>query len=197
MADVYLTLTELENLFWNNTALMLSLDPSLATTSEIVKISWPTAGTPAWEITEDRVFIRVGEKDDDYNILRDIAYTEQDSATATESTAQTRVVHVHWVCYGPNAYDNAFTIRRNLYNSAYREKLAVSYIYVIPQIATPIRQPELFASQWWERTDIEADFNELVKFEQDVAYLQTATISASSETKTLTDNVTSSSLVHD
>ena len=176
MADIFLTLKQIENLFWNTTTQMLGLDPALAVNASKVRIAWPTDGAPSWKITDDVMFLRIGDFDDSINILRDNVMTTFDADNANQSTAYTRVLIVHFVCYGPNSFDNAFLIRNNLYKQIYRDLLNVKNIYLIPQINSPVRSPELFNGQWWERTNMMAKFNELIQFNQTVPYLKSATV---------------------
>jgi hypothetical protein len=42
------------------------------------------------------------------------------------------------------------------------DTLAGSNLYLVPDTTTPDRNPELFESQWWERWDWAAIFNEQV-----------------------------------
>lgn len=176
MTDQFLTRKQLESLFWRVTIQMLDLDPDLPKNAGSVRNSWQTCGAPAWKIDENVTFIRIGEQDDDFNILRDTVYQGLDKDFAQEVTAYTRVLRVHWVIYGPDSFDNAFRIRNRLYNAQFRQPLADKQIYLIPRIAAPRRMPELFNGQWWERTDLFANFNELVRSDTTVPYLKSAEV---------------------
>lgn len=176
MADLFMTRKELQKLFWLATLQMLELDPDLPENQGKVRISWPTDGAPAWKIDENITFIRVGERDDSYGALRDRVYGDMDADFARETTAYTRILDVYWIFYGPDSFDNAFRIRNRLYNEQYRRMLSDKQIYVVPRVLAPRRSPELFAGQWWERTDLSATFNELVRTEEKVAYLKSAEI---------------------
>jgi hypothetical protein len=176
MADLFLTRKELESLFWQATMQMLNLNPDLPEHAGRVRKSWQPGGAPAWKIDDNIAFIRIGEQDDAFNILRDTVYQPEDDEYARELTGYTRVLRVQWVLYGPDSFDNAFRIRNRLYMTRYRQPLTDNQIYLIPRVATPRRMPELFSGQWWERTDLAADFNELVQSEQKVAYLQSTEI---------------------
>lgn len=155
---------------------MLGLDPVLPQNQNKVRKSWPTGGAPAWKITEDIVFFRVGDEDDSINIQRDNIYTAHDDDNANQANVYTRVLTVHWSCYGPNSFDNAFLIRNNLYNTTIRNLLNNKQVFLIPQIKSPVRCPELFEGQWWEKTTVHARFNELINFNQTVPYFKSATV---------------------
>lgn len=190
MADIFLTLKQIEDLFWNVTTQILGLDPSLPANASKVRIAWPTSGAPAWKITEDVTFIRIGDEDDPINILRDTIMIPQDADNANQATSYTRVLIVHWVCYGPNSFDNAFLIRNNLYQQKYRDLLSASQIKLIPKIDSPKRSPELVSGQWWERANVQAKFNELIQFNVTVPYLKSATAAISTGSTTETIGVT-------
>jgi hypothetical protein len=165
LANIFLKRTDLEDLFWNVTEKLIGLDPTLQVNANKVRIAWPTGGAPAWKINDDVTFIRIGDADDPLNIPRDTTSTPIDSLTTTLSMTYTRVLTVHWSLYGPNSYDNAFLIRNNLYNQSIHDQLANSNIYIVTEISTPIRAPELFADQWWEHTSMQATFNEYIKID--------------------------------
>ena len=179
MADVFLTLKQLENLYWQLTMQILGYDPAdyeNPKKSTPVRIAWPADGSPAWKRDEDVIFLRIGEDDDPFNKLRDTTFTQSNEDYATQATSYTRVLNVHWVCYGPNSYDNAFRIRNALYDTKQKEFLGVNKIYLIPAIESPRRSPELFVGQWWERTNLMAKFNELIKLDTPAPYLKSATV---------------------
>lgn len=176
MADIFLTLKQIESLFWNVTTQMLGLDPALPINANKVRIAWPTTGAPAWKIDEDVVFIRMGDADDPINVQRDVTTSQSDDDdNANQATSYTRVLMAQWVCYGPNSFDNAFMIRNNLYKQKYRDLLNINQVFLIPQINSPVRSPELFSGQWWERANVTAKFNELLQFNETVPYLKSVT----------------------
>ncbi|CQR71679.1 hypothetical protein SOV_04750 [Sporomusa ovata DSM 2662] len=187
MADLFLTRKQLEKLFWRVTTLMLGFDPALTINANKVRISWPTEGAPSWKIDEDVIFLRIYEQDDEFNVIRDTVYQAIDQDNIQQSNAYTRVLRAHWFCYGPNSFDNASRIRNLLYVDQYRQPLADNQIFLIPRIDTPHRSPELFAGQWWERTDLAANFNELVRFDSEVPYLKSAEITVGSDTPASAD----------
>ena len=182
MDDIFLKRTDLEKIYWNVTEKLIGLDPTLPVNANKVRISWPTGGAPAWKITEDVTFIRIGDADDPLNIPRDTTSTPIDANTTTLSSTYTRVLTVHWSLYGPNSYDNAFLIRNNLYNQDIHDQLANNNMYIITEISTPIRSPELFADQWWEHTSMQATFNEFIKVDSVANLITTASITTQSTT---------------
>jgi hypothetical protein len=181
VADTYLTLKQIGNLFWKTTTIMLGLDPDLPANANKVRLAWPTEGAPGWKITEDVVFIRIGDADDQINIIRDTVYSTLNDDNANQETAYTRVLNVHWSCYGPNAFDNAFMIRNKLYSPDIRNLLEDKQVFLIPQISSPVRAPELYNGQWWERTNVSAKFNEAIQFNNTVPYFKSATVAVTDQ----------------
>lgn len=185
MADLFLTTEQLEDLFWKVTMRILGYDPEVYNdpdhppASMPVRISWPTDGAPAWKIDEDIAFIRVGEEADDINLTRDTILSERDEDSADQLTGQTRVIRVHWLLYGPNSLNNASQIRNGLFVDQYRSQLTKNNMYLVPRIKTPQRLPELYGGRWWERADIAASFNELIRYDSVVPYLKSADITVS------------------
>jgi hypothetical protein len=185
VADIYSTRIELEDIFWTSTMTMLGYDPAdyndpLNIPAFMpVRISWQPEGVPAWKRTDDVTFIRIGEEDDLINVLHDLIYTNKDADNSNQATSYTRVVRVHYICYGPNSYDNAFKLKRLMFNDTYRLPLIKQNLYLVPSKASPIRSPELFTGQWWERADIAFQFNEFVKFNDTVPYIKSTEMTLS------------------
>lgn len=138
-----------------------------------VRKSWPTKGAPAWKIDEDVCFFQVTEQDDMINRQRHSLYNPKDNDNVIKTTVQTRVIRVSWIFYGPNSFDNAFILKNALFE-AVKENLNQNELYLIPNITSPRRAPELFSGQWWERVDFEALFNERIKLESNIPYIKSA-----------------------
>jgi len=169
VSEIYLTLSQLNQLFQALTVSMLGITAD--NPYYFVRIAWPQTGAPAWKITEDVCFLRIIEKEDPYNKQRDAQYDG-----TTLHTSYTRVLQVTWTFYGPNSFENAQVVRDQLFYSEGHNTLVKNNIYLIPNIQAPRRIPEAFNNQWWERTDLTIDFNELVKRELAVPYLRSAGI---------------------
>lgn len=149
-------LRSLEDLIRKATLELLGLPDNKATASR-VRIAWPTNGAPDWKINEDVIFIRVYPIDEPYNRLKDIRYQNNDSESLRQTESYTRVIAVSWVFYGPNSFDDADTLRNNLSRN---ERLRNNKVYVVDDLASPLRLPELYNGRWWERTDFTAYFYE-------------------------------------
>ena len=176
MADTILTIRQLEDIFQRITTEILGLDPNDTANASKVRIAWPTCGAPAWKITDDVVFIRVNNADDPITRQRDVEYSSIDADTANKKVHYTRVHSIKWILYGPNSFDNAETVRNGLYLPQFKEGLAKNNLYLITDVPAPVRIPELFNGQWWERTDLTAAFNGMVVRITTVPYIKSADV---------------------
>lgn len=132
------------------------------TPSTSVRISWPTTGAPAPEITDDVVFLRATISDDRVNRSRDRSHANPNDGSLTATTTYIRVWHIGFMLYGPNSLDHARLIKSALYMDWTQTTLAASKLAIVLDVADPRRTPELFAGEWWERADMSVRFNELI-----------------------------------
>lgn len=176
MADQILTLKQVEDTFWDLTTRMLGLDPLSPANAGKVRVNFPTQGAPAFKVDEDVAFISVNTELDPITQQRDVQYSQQSVDNANRLVTYTRVQSIRWTFYGPNSYDNAEKIRSLLFNSAYSDLLAAKNLYLILDVSVPIRAPEPFNGQYWERVDFVANFNEEVKVTGTTPYLKSANI---------------------
>lgn len=119
-----------------------------------VRIDWPVPGQPGFIIADDVAFIRATESAEPYNFAHEV---QQDAAVVSqqygEQTIYTRCWDIGLIFYGPSSFDHARQVKGCLYQDFVHDTLAASNLYVVPTIGTPRRVPELFANQWWPRTD--------------------------------------------
>lgn len=145
----------------NVSELISFFDPSYNTR---VRTSWQQKGSPAFGITDDVLFIRCVLEPTNYNI-RDETWqvlSGTDGTTLSKNRTYTRQWRIAFVAYGPNACDSVRLIRSMLLEDFPHDTLAGSNLYLVPDTVTPDRSPELYESQWWERWDWAAIFNEQV-----------------------------------
>jgi hypothetical protein len=171
MADTVLTLKQIEDIFFTLTCQMLGLDPTAPDNQGKIRLAWPTTGAPAWKISDDIVFLRITPQDDKLTRQQDIIYNPNDDLNTTKETGYTRVHKVDWTLYGPNSYDNADLIRFNIFKEDYSNILKTNNLFLITDVPMPVRLPELYNGQWWERTDFNATFNEMVVRRETVPYI--------------------------
>jgi len=173
MTDLYLTISQLNQIFYNLTITMLGLNPTSFTNKyQPVRISWASDGQPGWNQFEDVAFIRVIPRDDEYNRIRDMTFTQIDSQNINQAMSYTRVIEVFWTLYGPNSEDNLQTIRDNLFYDSNHDTLMNNNLYMVMDVPEPKRLPEFFESKWWERVDFSVSFNELVTRNITIPYVK-------------------------
>ena len=159
-----------------------------------VRIGWPTGGAPSWAITDDICFILATEDDDDYNLLREVSEIDNDPPTTiTEQTTYTSVWAIHLCLYGPNSSDIARRIKSSLFQQSTHDVLAGNnpyggVLYLITNVPRPIRAPELFAGEWWERVDFTFRLNESVIENSVVNAVKSAEVKVYNEDSLLIDN---------
>jgi len=141
-----------------------------------VRVAWPTYGAPAWKITDDVAFIHTIEDDDPINRQREVEYSENGPTELDEEVSYTRVLSLNVIFYGPTSFHNAQVVRDGMFREKYRRVLSQNNIYLIPDIVSPRRAPELFQSQWWERTDLDLSFNEKIKKTDEISIIEIADI---------------------
>lgn len=178
MSDQVLKLKEIEDFLFKITCEMLGLDLSKKETQSKVRISWPTNGAPSWKINEDVVFLRITPEDDKLAREQNIIYTEneQDRSFLKKQIGYTRVHKINWTLYGPSSYDNADLIRFRIFEDEYKKKFNKKNLFLITDVPMPVRLPEFYNGQWWERTDFSATFNESVVRENVEPYIKSADI---------------------
>lgn len=155
-----LTFPQINVLMQALTTQMLGIDQTNPRFNDFVRLDWPTGGQPAWKITDDACFLRNVVSDDQYNRIRDKASAFNDGVTNTETFTYTRVWKTSFSLVGPNSLDNARLIKSALFLDFPLDSLAKSNLFIISDIADPIRAPELFDGQWWERVELEVRMNE-------------------------------------
>ena len=211
MADIYFTPAQIEDLFHGITARIYgfdidSADPDVAAAAraaagQAIRIAWPTGGAPAWDITEDRTFIRVLFGEDEYTKQREYTYSRKSDLVANQAMEMTNVLQVSWVVYGPHSFTNAFKLFTKVFDPAITLWTAQKHIYLIPDVGSPVRAPELYAGQWWERVDFTARYNAKVLINSDTPYLLSTDIAIetdrllSAEIEIITDALAGSDTV--
>lgn len=155
-----LTFLQMNVLMQALTTQMLGVNTANPRFNDFVRLDWPTGGQPGWKITEDVCFLRNVVVDDPYNRIRDKVSTVNDGITNTETWTYTRTWRTSFTVVGPNSLDNARLIKSALFLEFSLDSLALSNLFIVPDIADPIRSPELLNGQWWERAELEVRFYE-------------------------------------
>lgn len=173
-----MTQRQLEALFWRATMCCLGLDPDSEDQSvqRRVRISWPLNEASDWERDENVVFLRITPGSDTYGTLWDVSHEyDADTDTQKEVVFYHRSHHIAWICYGPEADDNADAIRIGIVQSGVHSILKAQNVSILPHLREPIRVPEQDeAGEWWERVDLEADCYSLCSREYDEEFVSAA-----------------------
>jgi hypothetical protein len=134
----------------------------------LVRIGWMQQGQPGPNINSDTCFVRCAPLDTDFGRMRDVTGSAN-STTITQTDVFTRAWRTFWTFYGPNSLPRACAVRSALIKIDFvANLLAQSNLYIQPSIAEPLRNPENFQGDWWERVDLAALFNEQVTETHDV-----------------------------
>ncbi|WP_163855817.1 phage neck terminator protein [Paenibacillus elgii] len=176
MADTVLSILQLGDFFQDITIRLIGLDPRAKASQNRVRIGWPAKGAPAWKRDADVGFLLIDYSDDQYTRQMDVTYNESNMDNANRTVSYTRVLRVNWIFYGPNSFGDADMVRAGLFLPQTTMDLAAVNMALITDVAMPIRTPELFAGQWWDRSSFQARFNEKVTRQSEVPYLESANV---------------------
>lgn len=163
MADINKTLLEFETFIQSLIVSLLGWDLTTPDKTNDVRIAWEEGGQPAANITDNVVYVECFEVDSDYNRLRNESDIYESSPDEfTKETQYTRQMQVNLILYGSDSFDNAQTIRDNIFYPNNQLTLQQNHIYLVHDIPAPKRVPEYFQGLWWKRVDMSMRFNELV-----------------------------------
>lgn len=176
MADTILTFNQAEDFFQGFTLELLGIAPNGPNIDKRVRIGWPTKGAPSWKINEDIAFLLIGYDNDPITQQQETTYQNNDATSLKTELSYTRVIRVQWVFYGPNSSDDADKLRSGLYRSETKERLGVSNLAAIFDSNAPMRSPELYNGQWWERSTYYARFNEKVIRRSTIQIIESADV---------------------
>ncbi|NRQ51985.1 hypothetical protein [Brevibacillus sp. HD1.4A] len=167
-----LSLTQIENIFWNYTMKSLGLDTTKKENQKRIRIGYQPEGAPAWKRTDNVGFILVTTTGDPITQQTEITYARENDETALRSASYIRVIQVTWTFYGPNSFDDADKVRSDLLVNP----LNYAPLALVTDVPPPFRLPELFEGQWWERSIFTARFNELVVRTSTVNYIKSVDV---------------------
>jgi len=176
MSDIVLTLRQAEDFFQRLTLQLLGVPANAPKKDSRVRIGWPEKGAPAWKQNEDVTFLLLTYDDDMITQQQHVTYQPNGLDSINRTVEYTRVLRVNWICYGPNSFDDADKIRSGLYLPPSSEALIKSNMALIMDVPSPMRSPELFNGQWWDRSSFYARFNEKVTRRSEIPTLKSADI---------------------
>lgn len=177
--ESHLSRRQLEDIFWRATVLCLGLDPDAQDESvhKRVRISWPDSetGNANWKREENVVFLRIVPGSDPYGRLSDVGYGFGEDGSFKERVCYYRNHQISWVCYGPNADEDADAIRIGIMRGSIHDELMRHRLAMIPGISEPVRVPEIDETgEWWERCDLTAGCYETAVREYTSAFFEKA-----------------------
>lgn len=212
MASVPLTPDVIQPLMQIVTMMALGLTPTDPSAASLVRVGWQTQGQPARLISEDVVYIRCVEEDDEYNRIRDQEVADAPPTQVLISSIYTRVWRTFWTFYGPNSFDHARAVKSFLFSQTGHDALLGAFgtygqlpfgaggygggtisVYLVTDVISPRRVPELRNGQWWERVDFDCQFNEQVTETEVVNAVASTEIITETENGVVSDVVVSSS----
>jgi hypothetical protein len=157
LTSTALTPIGIEQIFATLTCGMLGIIPP---DYSLVRVGWQTLGQPFQTVNNDICYLSAVEVDDNYNRIRDQKDVPNNIQSVTTIITYTRVWEINWCLYGPNSFDRARQIRDSLFLDWTHDALVPSDLYLVSSVERPLRAPEYFQAQWWERVDLKARFNE-------------------------------------
>lgn len=174
------------NLLWG--VIMGILGYPLNTTPPPVRQTWQMYGAPDFKITDNVIFLQLM-----YESGNDVArplhsFMEDSGDDIKETKTQTRVLRLRLIAYGENGAENIYKIRTAIYGGI--KQLRQNGIYAIPSDDEPRYAPELFAGQWWERTEFDFLFNQYAEYENTVTTIEQVpiTVNLNNEASVFTDD---------
>lgn len=151
------------------------------------RIAWNTDGSPAWTVGQDVISIQLTESDDSYNRIRDRWNTANNDTSAIQNDEYTRCWQVYFVARGPNAFDRIRLIKSALFQDFTHDILATSQLFLVPDLAAPMRSPELYEGRWWEVTTWHCKFYEQVNETLTVGTVVSAEVIVENESGVIAD----------
>lgn len=162
LTSTALTPQQAQTIYQSITCTLLGIADTDPAANTAVRKSWQTEGAPAWAITDDICFVRCVTEKGWYSLVRDQGITQNQDGSVTIVREYTRIWRIFWNVWGPNGFDHARAIRSGLLLEVSSEPLSKSNLYLVTDIDEPMYAPEVDDGRWWERTSLEANFNEQI-----------------------------------
>lgn len=164
LTSTALTPKQINALMLQITCGMLGINPP---DYSLVRDSWQTQGQPFQDANKDVCYVACVPHDVEYRLVRDRTYTTV-PATPTvpeyvlETWTYTRGWRVGWTLYGPNSTDRARMLHSALFMDLFADQLSLNNLFPVPDMSTPVRVPENFNAQWFERAEFHCVMYEYV-----------------------------------
>jgi len=150
-----------------------SIPPVNPASYSIVRCAYQQKGQPSWSInTTTTIISAYRDTSDAYGKTRDggTIQNNPDGVSILQAGSYTRVWRIHWDVYGSFAQQSCEALLAGFSQMEWVfdymvngcNGMAQQPIYVIADFPPPVRAPEEFQRQWWEKSTLDLRFNELV-----------------------------------
>ena len=191
MADINHTISQLESILHDVTRRALGYDvdnvnPATAlaaqnAASREIRFAWPTKGAPPWTVAENIAFIQILPEQDAYSQQKHVTNIHSTADTYFRQLETTGVWKINWIFYGPNSYPNAMSVSLQMFDPDVQLLLRQNSLFPLPNFDMPVRIPELFEGQWWERVDLTIKMNAQIRVTSTKPYFKTVHIDVEDE----------------
>jgi hypothetical protein len=149
-----LTQVQITNLIQTLTCGAIGVNPP---NFSAVRVDWPVQGQPFTQLpNQDACYVACVTEDSEYSRVRDTALTGAGTTNSplVQVWEYTRNWRVSWVFYGPNSTDRARAVHSAfVFMDFFNDQLNLNNLYPVSDPPEPVRAPENFNAQWWERAD--------------------------------------------
>ena len=177
-----LSIPQIENIIQPLTVTMTGLP------AKSVRVSFQGQQQPGHTIDQDLVFIYVTQEQSpqyDAFVENDHTLLPLESGDISQNMEAkffyTRLMAVDFMCYGPNSYETAETVRFKILQAEAQAVLNAAGLYPLCGPDIPRRAPYPYDGQWWQRADLRILMNVATQRETIVGSLASATISLNNE----------------
>lgn len=162
-------------------ALFLAVRLALGWTDEYaqryLRFSHPTkSGGMSFDLSpeEDAVYMRLTQAALSGQNVVSVNYKGKDDGDAIRELGHHTSFGVHFICYGPNATDNAYKLMIGMFVSEISQTLKGVNVAPVKGNSTPVPMSEPYNAMWFERCDFSMNFYHLRTYKGDVQTVQVA-----------------------
>lgn len=155
------------------------IQSSLNLNDDQVLISYQEKGQKSSKISEDVVYVKVLNEQDEVGIYknRSSSYDPETEQVTISQTAM-RMLLLQVVFYGPNSEVLATTLNEIMYTDNAKQFLYNNNLSLVPiKTSPPMKSYEKINERWWHREDLKLYFYNSVTIEEVVSTVQKANIS--------------------
>lgn len=168
----------LMDFLYDQTCLMIGADPS-TNPQYALPLNSRADAAGLKDNSEDYVFSNIKTTDYGINRQMDISVDGPLDAdgNATKTVSYVRTLRFYWELYGPDSFEWADKIRLALMtDDTIKTNFDAQGLSLVTDIAEPVFLPDPINLQWYERWDLQADFNQLVIAQSQVPVINSTEI---------------------